>query len=272
LTFHEAVGNVSKKNAGSAFGFCRRQLYILRYTDGYSTTEESIMKKWKCSVCGYVHTGDEPPEKCPVCGADRSKFIEIVEEVPRQDEPDRDKPSEATEQQPAPAHDTSFDPPEKDVPKAAQTTSQKYYAAVTRLMAKYHVHPITVHIPNGVLPVATLFLVLSMLFQATGLEAASFYNMIIVVLVMPKVLFAGYNDWRLRLGGNLTTLILTKMICGATVFLLGLFLVVWRWMDPMVAHAYSPSRMTYLFFHLVILGAAALAGYLGGKLIRFPGD
>jgi len=22
------------------------------------------MKKWVCSVCGYVHTGDEPPEKC----------------------------------------------------------------------------------------------------------------------------------------------------------------------------------------------------------------
>jgi hypothetical protein len=23
--------------------------------------------KWICSVCGYVHTGEEPPEKCPVC-------------------------------------------------------------------------------------------------------------------------------------------------------------------------------------------------------------
>ncbi len=23
--------------------------------------------KWKCSVCGYVHEGKEPPEKCPCC-------------------------------------------------------------------------------------------------------------------------------------------------------------------------------------------------------------
>jgi rubrerythrin len=23
--------------------------------------------KWKCSVCGYVHTGTEPPPKCPCC-------------------------------------------------------------------------------------------------------------------------------------------------------------------------------------------------------------
>ena len=230
------------------------------------------MKKWKCTVCGYVHTGDEPPEKCPVCGADRSKFVELVEEAPQQDESGRETPSEATEQQPAPTHDTGFDLPKKDVLEVAQTAFQKYYAAATRLLVKNHAHPITVHIPNGVLPVAILFLVLSMLFQATGLEAASFYNMIIVVLVMPKVLFTGYNEWKHRLGGKLTNLILTKMICGTTVFLLGLFLVVWRWVDPMVALAYSQSRMTYLFLHLVILGAAALAGYLGGKLIRFPGD
>jgi len=23
--------------------------------------------KWKCSVCGYVHEGTEPPRKCPCC-------------------------------------------------------------------------------------------------------------------------------------------------------------------------------------------------------------
>jgi rubrerythrin len=23
--------------------------------------------KWKCSVCGYVHVGTEPPRKCPAC-------------------------------------------------------------------------------------------------------------------------------------------------------------------------------------------------------------
>ncbi|MCP4566211.1 MAG: rubrerythrin family protein, partial [FCB group bacterium] len=23
--------------------------------------------KWKCSVCGYIHEGTEPPPKCPCC-------------------------------------------------------------------------------------------------------------------------------------------------------------------------------------------------------------
>ncbi len=34
------------------------------------------MKKFVCSVCGYVHEGDSAPEKCPQCGVPASKFNE----------------------------------------------------------------------------------------------------------------------------------------------------------------------------------------------------
>ena len=33
-----------------------------------------MTKKWVCSVCGYVHEGENAPSKCPTCGADASKF------------------------------------------------------------------------------------------------------------------------------------------------------------------------------------------------------
>lgn len=32
------------------------------------------MTKWICTVCGYVHEGEAPPEKCPQCGAPKEKF------------------------------------------------------------------------------------------------------------------------------------------------------------------------------------------------------
>ena len=38
------------------------------------------MKRWVCKVCGYVHTGDNPPEKCPQCGVPSSKFEEQKED------------------------------------------------------------------------------------------------------------------------------------------------------------------------------------------------
>ena len=37
------------------------------------------MKKFVCPVCGYVHEGDTPPEKCPQCGVPGSKFT-VMEE------------------------------------------------------------------------------------------------------------------------------------------------------------------------------------------------
>ncbi len=39
------------------------------------------MKKYVCSVCGYVHEGDRAPDKCPICGAPASKFNEMTEEA-----------------------------------------------------------------------------------------------------------------------------------------------------------------------------------------------
>ena len=37
------------------------------------------MKKFVCSVCGYVHEGDAAPEKCPQCGVGADKFTEQKE-------------------------------------------------------------------------------------------------------------------------------------------------------------------------------------------------
>ena len=34
------------------------------------------MKKFVCSVCGYVHEGDSAPDFCPQCKAPKEKFVE----------------------------------------------------------------------------------------------------------------------------------------------------------------------------------------------------
>ena len=37
------------------------------------------MKKFRCTVCGYIHNGDAAPEACPLCKAPASKFVEVTE-------------------------------------------------------------------------------------------------------------------------------------------------------------------------------------------------
>ncbi len=47
-----------------------------------TTKGDSKMAKWVCTVCGYVHEGDQPPEKCPVCNQPAEKFEKMKEDNP----------------------------------------------------------------------------------------------------------------------------------------------------------------------------------------------
>jgi len=37
------------------------------------------MKKFVCTVCGYIHEGEEAPEQCPICKVGADKFKEVEE-------------------------------------------------------------------------------------------------------------------------------------------------------------------------------------------------
>ena len=39
------------------------------------------MKKFVCTVCGYIHEGDAPPAQCPLCKVGPDKFKELTEDV-----------------------------------------------------------------------------------------------------------------------------------------------------------------------------------------------
>ena len=40
-----------------------------------------MAKKWRCTVCGYIHEGPEAPDQCPMCKVGKEKFVELVEEL-----------------------------------------------------------------------------------------------------------------------------------------------------------------------------------------------
>ncbi len=43
------------------------------------------MKKWRCLVCNYIHTGENPPEICPVCGAPKEQFVLVEDNKVKED-------------------------------------------------------------------------------------------------------------------------------------------------------------------------------------------
>ncbi|MGL5414106.1 MAG: NADH peroxidase [Clostridium sp.] len=44
------------------------------------------MKKFVCTVCGYIHEGSAPPEICPVCKVGADKFEEMTDNMTWADE------------------------------------------------------------------------------------------------------------------------------------------------------------------------------------------
>ncbi len=209
------------------------------------------MKYWKCMVCGYIHQGDESPETCPLCKATKDKFEEIPEEEGK----------EAKQSQ-----------PNSGTASVSQTTAPGTRAMgaldrISELMTKKKAHPLTVHMPNGLLPVVVLFLLLSFIFDSMGFAQAAFYNLVVVVLAMPVVLWSGYADWQGKYGGQMTPVFRQKIATGIIVILLCAVLVVWRLIDDTVMTAGNSSRFVFLGVHILALGAATYAGHLGGKLV-----
>lgn len=272
------------------------------------------MKKWKCTVCGYIHTGDEPPEKCPVCGADRSMFIEVDEE-----EAEESGPSESASAQTLDVDAESkwrctvcgyihigISPPEKcpvcgadkrlfvlvteeatDEPSAAEDTAgtstgeekpiedesgisqmlPERAMEMGQFLTLYHGHPIAVHIPNGVLPVSVLFVFLALLFESGGLAVAAKCNIIIVALAMPVVIATGIIDWINKFKGRMTKVFQIKMICAGIVTTLTIVLAIWWVVDPEVYSSGLLDNWFFFLLHLVDFAAAATAGWYGGKLV-----
>jgi uncharacterized membrane protein/RNA polymerase subunit RPABC4/transcription elongation factor Spt4 len=216
------------------------------------------MKKWQCTICGYVHTGDEPPEICPVCGADKSLFIELVE-----DKKESQTISQAEIGEPTKNASVSGDPKTSKTPSAPLFS----YDGITDLMIKHHAHPISVHFPNGIIPMSVAFIFLAVIFQFTGLSQASFYSMIFVMLTLPVVLFTGYNEWKKKYRGALTRIFMIKIVSAAVVSACTLISVVWFIASPQVLQTPSSARTFFLLIHLILLAATGIAGHLGGKLV-----
>jgi uncharacterized membrane protein len=206
------------------------------------------MKAWKCTVCNYVHNGEFPPEKCPVCGADKSKFVEIQPS----DEPDKSKPE--------PVDSTASEPE-----KAESPAPSSLYQKATDLMIRHHAHPILVHTPNGILPVAAVLFVIAWLFDATLPAKAAAINLVFVVLALPLVVYTGVLEWQKKYNQADTLLFRIKILAATLTCASCLISLIWFLVNPAVLS--TSLAWIFILINLIMLASAGIAGYIGGKLV-----
>ena len=141
------------------------------------------------------------------------------------------------------------------------------YRFMIQMMLKHHAHPVSVHIPNGVLPISVALMILSALTGSAALATAAHVNMVFVVLTLPFVLFSGYIEWQNRYKGLRSSRFITKIICACIVTVTSVALVLWWLANPGILQTASMARNAFVFIGLISLAAAIIAGLIGGKLV-----
>ena len=218
------------------------------------------MKRWQCTVCKYIHTGDEPPEKCPVCGVPASKFV-LLEEESTIDTPEAEPAADENKTE------TPGTPPLEKEGRAAVYLEKAtvYLKKAADLMLKYHAHPISVHLPNGVIPVAVVLFVLGWFSGSDLLVKAGFINLVFVIISLPMVGLTGFLEWKNKYNQALTTIFKIKIAAATVTAICCIASIIWYLVNPEVL--VSPGAWIFVMINLLMLGAAGVSGHIGGKLV-----
>ncbi|WP_300464017.1 rubredoxin-like domain-containing protein [Desulfobacula sp.] len=217
------------------------------------------MKVWQCSVCKYIHRGDTPPEKCPVCGVDASKFVQIDEASIPEKSPKKIPPKTKTA-----AIESG---PSKSEPQPAQAPppDEKGFKKITTLLIQHHAHPVSVHSPNGILPAVVIFWLIAWAFSSDLFARVAFINLIFVIITLPFVIFTGILEWKKKYNGALTVIFKLKIMAVTLTTVSCVISFAWYLLDPQILS--SSTAWVFILINIIMLAAAGAAGLIGGKLV-----
>ncbi|MGB7572429.1 MAG: DUF2231 domain-containing protein [Thermodesulfobacteriota bacterium] len=150
-------------------------------------------------------------------------------------------------------------PPEelKHLPPLIQNLLQKFP------MARRHPHPMVVHFPIALLMVASLFILLTLLFQKGSFEIASFYLLILGAVSSPFAMASGLLTWWVNYRLKLNYFVKRKIQLSILLLIFEIILILWRISQP------EPSHALYVVMTILLTPIVSLLGYYGGQL-TFP--
>jgi len=192
------------------------------------------MKTWRCTVCGYLHEGEAPPEFCPVCHADASKFVLVTETL------------EAEPSAPIP---------------------DKLRGLFREMLDVFVPHAVAAHFPNALIPTLTLFLLLFLASGNVSLETAAYYLLWVVFLAVPTTIVTGLYDWKTLYAAAPAPIFRRKIILAVLLLILTISAVFWRWQQPQLLQQGGWSRVVFVVLVAAMLVCVTLLGHYGGMLV-----
>ena len=132
---------------------------------------------------------------------------------------------------------------------------------------KLHIHPISAHFPNALFPIASVLIILYLVFGNICLEKAAYYCLVFGFLGSPVGMFSGLSDWKLKYKGARAPLFLEKRRLSIILVILSLILVIMRSVNPDIIISGGILKWIYIILVFSLSLIAGKLGFLGGKLV-----
>ena len=127
-------------------------------------------------------------------------------------------------------------------------------------------HAVTSHFVNGLVPIAVLFLGLTLVTANVYFEHTVIHLFISTALATPFVFFSGIRDWRVKFHGGRAPIFYRKIKLGIVLAILCAVIIFLRmaWPDPLARGGWIAGL--YLGCIALTLPVVTILGHLGGKL------
>ena len=146
-------------------------------------------------------------------------------------------------------------------PKKVQT-----FALLERVpFLKRHPHPMVVHFPIALFVSASLFYILYLILGFESLETTTLHCLIAGVAFTPLGIGTGYLTWMINYDARPIRAVRMKIVCSQLLLALSAGLLIWRLIDPTVAHG-TGSTLPYSILLIALTPLVSIIGWYGGQL------
>jgi uncharacterized membrane protein len=127
-------------------------------------------------------------------------------------------------------------------------------------------HAIAAHFSNGLIPVAVLYLLLTLSTGSTYFEHTVEHLLLIVVMAIPVSFLSGINDWKKKYRAAKAPVFIKKIRLSFLLFTLCISAVAIRLSIPDVMNRQGVEHWIYIALLFSMLPVVTLLGHYGGKL------
>jgi len=127
-------------------------------------------------------------------------------------------------------------------------------------------HAVASHFVNGLVPIAVLFLGLTLVTANVYFEHTVTHLFIVTALAFPLAFFSGIHDWRVKFHGGRAPIFYRKIKLGIVLAILCAAIIFLRmvWPDPLAVGGWIAGL--YIGCIALTLPVVTILGHLGGKL------